>query len=471
MGKKKNKKSKDPRRTGNWERTRRPDLTPGIIIIDGYKPEEIRKVSLSSAYERMLFTDPRTAQACFRKLAIAKKCLPSLDEFSLELVIDRNFREDFNRLVMQPTRANILLEDIKKDLMPRIAVRYNTELDTGSDPARAFDATIPRFIQSLESELLFTRKDGKIFHIADTRLLPEGHVYARVMKDCVEHLEQDGQYLQYLLYGFAEIVRVAREKPHELTVEERNTLLDWYLIDKRLRDISFSAGAIAELFYKLSQSSDEKEAELALEIYEDHEESFNMIFAEHPQYNYIIEGKAVEYDSLDDFIKSSPETADMFVEAADTGKHGGSGGGRGKRRRREATPEELNHILMVKEAMSNIFDAAQKVGTELHVLNILKNSIRKAGSDLAVPSTTGSYVAVAFKCNGEHWILADTVKLGGGAVYLWHGTSYNEGLEIYKKAHSVARQEASVNTRNHVYARRTLLEIYQDLLKAQGVAL
>ena len=76
MGKKKNKKSKDPRRTGNWERTRRPDLTPGIIIIDGYKPEEIRKVSLSSAYEKMLFTDPRTAQACFRKLAIATKCLP-----------------------------------------------------------------------------------------------------------------------------------------------------------------------------------------------------------------------------------------------------------------------------------------------------------------------------------------------------------------------------------------------------------
>ena len=470
MGKKKNKKNKDPRRTGNWERTKRPDLTYGSVIVDNDNPEEIKKTPLSSVYEKMLFTDPRIAQDCFRKLAIKNKKLPSLDEFSLELVIDRNFRNDLNKLTMQPKKYAILLRDIK-ELMAHIARRYNAELDAGSDPAMAFDAAIPRFIQSLESELLYTRKDGKIYHIADTRLLPDGHVYDRVMKKCVANLDHDDIYLRYLLIGFAEVVRSTRDSKCDLTAEERNALFDWYLIDKGLRDNTVGSGAIAELLYKLSQSSNEKENELALAIYEDHEESFDMIFAEHPQYNFVIEGKAVEYASLDDFIRNSPETADMFVEAADTGRRSSSSGGGGKRHKREATPEELNHILMVKEAMSKIFESAQKVGTELHVLNILKNSIKKAGTDLALPSTSGSYVAVAFKYGGEHWILADTVKLGGGAVYLWHGTSYNDGLEVYKKAHSVARQEASVSTRNHVYTRRTLLEIYQELLKAQGVAL
>ena len=462
MGRKKN---KDPRRNKNWERTKRPDLTPGEMLYDD------KKFSLNAIYEKMLFADTAVALDCFRALAIKKQQLPSFDEFSLELIIELNFKEEFKKLLMQPKKHAELLSNIKRFVMPQIARRYNTELSARSDPAIMFDNSVLRFVQSLESEYLLVRKDDTIYHLADTRLLPEGNIYAEVLAKCVAALDQDEFYLHYLLYGFGEIIRHSHGDECDLTVEERNKMLDWYLIDKGLRDNRVASKAIADLLYQISQSPEAGDADFALEVYEDHEESFSMIFARNPEFNFVIQGKAVEYDSLDDFIKSSPETADMFVEAADTGKHGGSGGGRGKRRRREATPEELNHILMVKEAMSNIFDAAQKVGTELHVLNILKNSIKKAGTDLALPSTSGSYVAVAFKYNGEHWILADTVKLGGGAVYLWHGTSYNDGLEVYKKAHSVARQEASVNTRNHVYTRRTLLEIYQELLKAQGVAL
>ena len=79
----------------------------------------------------------------------------------------------------------------------------------------------------------------------------------------------------------------------------------------------------------------------------------------------------------------------------------------------------------------------------------------------------GDYFAIVYYYRGLWWILVDSYKQGS-AIYLWHGTNKEEGLNLIAKPKNYVKMQPGVYHRNHTLNTRSIFESYQLILSDAG---
>ena len=423
-----------------------------------------KQIMLDSVYSRIINVDRVEFVELYVETAKKAGYAPSFGSALKHLILHFYFQDELKRIMMMPGQMEglMLLVDHVTD---RIGQRLNTELTDGAKPARALSALFSTAKTWLLKDYILVEKDGLLFHITDPVLFPEKDFRRQEIEIWQEDYPKrrtDEKYGELLFVGLCQVM----DHKAELSQENFDRLVDWYLVDRGLKDNTAGSEMFAKWLFNLSQI--EENGDRLLELYESHTKPLEEIFAKHPRFNFIVKGNATEYVSIADFVRKMPEINELFVEEPNL--EGAPGRGKKGRRKGKNDEKKRQHLDMALNAMTELFQIVQAKFTDIHVLNLRSNEIMVENQEV---QPYGKYIAIAFRYGNEYYILVDSIFIGS-AVYLWHGKSYNKGLEIFKMARTYAMEEPGVIRGYHTTVKgeaKEFMKIYRSKFKEVGVVI
>lgn len=236
----------------------------------------------------------------------------------------------------------------------------------------------------------------------------------------------------------------------ELSRKEQLAVIDWYIDYGEL----FVEEKARDAFVKMLFGEYEKGKTLVLDIAIRYRENLKDAYTRHPEYD-LYDNCYKEYENVESFaLAAGYDLAEIFPEKSPTDEeHGHSCG---VRTPGENKPEK-RHALDVLNSLDTLYRRVDSNDKVIINFGVKTDETEKV-------QVFGKYIGIAFFLKEQWWILVDSIK-PNNAIYLWHGDSYQEGINVFGRSKAFARNYKEVLKRNHRETIKTF-DKYQKMLEA-----